>query len=60
MLDERKTTRAMSNAELAEVLSQVRAGDTDAWGELYRRYAPAIFRPPELTLSVPEKGYTIR
>jgi len=34
----------MSEAELAEVLSQVRAGDADAWGELYRRYAPAIFR----------------
>ena len=34
----------MSDAELAELLSQVRAGDSDAWGELYRRYAPAIFR----------------
>jgi RNA polymerase sigma factor (sigma-70 family) len=34
----------MRDAELAEVLSQVQAGDPDAWGELYRRYAPAIFR----------------
>jgi RNA polymerase sigma-70 factor (ECF subfamily) len=34
----------MSAAELTEVLSQVRAGDADAWGELYRLYAPAIFR----------------
>ena len=34
----------MNDAELAQVLSRVRAGDTDAWGELYRRYAPAIFR----------------
>jgi RNA polymerase sigma-70 factor (ECF subfamily) len=34
----------MSETELAGLLSQVRAGDTDAWGELYRRYAPAIFR----------------
>jgi RNA polymerase sigma-70 factor, ECF subfamily len=34
----------MSAAELAEVLTQVRAGDNDAWGELYRQYAPAIFR----------------
>jgi RNA polymerase sigma-70 factor (ECF subfamily) len=34
----------MSEAELAQVLSQVREGDADAWGELYRRYAPAIFR----------------
>ena len=44
MLERRKTTGDMSAAELAEVLSQVRAGDTDAWGELYRLYAPAIFR----------------
>lgn len=34
----------MNDAELAEVLSRVQAGDADAWGELYRRYAPAIFR----------------
>lgn len=34
----------MSETELAQLLSQVRAGDTDAWGELYRRYAPAIYR----------------
>ena len=34
----------MSAAELAEVLSQVRAGDAEAWGEMYRLYAPAIFR----------------
>ena len=43
-MDRRKTTGEMSEAELAAVLSQVRAGDPDAWGELYRRYAPAIFR----------------
>ncbi|MGA2720534.1 MAG: sigma-70 family RNA polymerase sigma factor [Candidatus Acidiferrales bacterium] len=34
----------MNDAELTEVLSHVRAGDPDAWGELYQRYAPAIFR----------------
>ena len=39
-----KTTRDMSAAELADVLTQVRAGDSDAWGELYGQYAPAIFR----------------
>lgn len=44
MMERRKTTGEMSAAELAEVLSQVRAGDADAWGELYRQYAPAIFR----------------
>ncbi|MGH9718050.1 MAG: RNA polymerase sigma factor [Candidatus Acidiferrales bacterium] len=34
----------MSETELAQLLSQVRAGDADAWGELYRQYAPAMFR----------------
>ena len=34
----------MSAAELADVLTQVRAGDSEAWGELYGLYAPAIFR----------------
>jgi RNA polymerase sigma-70 factor, ECF subfamily len=43
-MERRKTIGEMSAAELAEVLSQVRAGDSDAWGELYRLYAPAIFR----------------
>lgn len=43
-MDGRKTTGAMSDTELVKVLSLVRAGDADAWGELYRRYAPAIFR----------------
>ena len=39
-----KTTGEMSAAELADVLTQVRAGDSEAWGELYGQYAPAIFR----------------
>lgn len=43
-MERRKTAGEMSTAELAEVLSQVQAGDNDAWGELYRQYAPAIFR----------------
>jgi RNA polymerase sigma-70 factor (ECF subfamily) len=43
-MDRPKTTGTMSETELAEVLSQVRAGSADAWGELYRRHAPAIFR----------------
>jgi RNA polymerase sigma-70 factor, ECF subfamily len=43
-MDRQKTTGAMSEADLAQLLSQVRAGDREAWGELYRRYAPAIFR----------------
>src|SRR5271169_2396430 len=43
-MDRQTATGTMNDADLARVLSQVRAGDTDAWGELYRRYAPAIFR----------------
>ena len=34
----------MSAAELADVVERVRAGEADAWGELYRMYAPAMFR----------------
>jgi RNA polymerase sigma-70 factor, ECF subfamily len=43
-MERRKTTGNMSAAELADVLGQVRAGDSEAWGELYGLYAPAIFR----------------
>ena len=43
-MERRKTTGDMSAAELADVLEQVRAGDAEAWGELYGQYAPAIFR----------------
>ncbi len=34
----------MSAAELTETLAQARGGNPDAWGDLYREYAPAIFR----------------
>ena len=30
--------------EPTEAIARARAGDADAWGELYRDYAPAIFR----------------
>jgi RNA polymerase sigma-70 factor, ECF subfamily len=43
-MERRKSIGEMSTAELADLLSQVRAGDADAWGELYGQYAPAIFR----------------
>jgi RNA polymerase sigma-70 factor (ECF subfamily) len=43
-MERRKASGEMSAPELADVLTQVRAGDPDAWGELYRQYAPAIFR----------------
>jgi RNA polymerase sigma factor (sigma-70 family) len=34
----------MSAAEIADALDLARAGNADAWGQLYRQYAPAIFR----------------
>src|ERR1700684_882078 len=43
-MERRKSIGEMSTAELADLLAQVRAGDSDAWGDLYRQYAPAIFR----------------
>ena len=43
-MEQGKATRVMSAAEFADVVSQIRAGDAEAWGELYSRYAPAINR----------------
>src|SRR5277367_1057922 len=43
-MDRQTATGTMNDADLARVLSQVRADDSDAWGELYRQFAPAIFR----------------
>jgi RNA polymerase sigma-70 factor (ECF subfamily) len=43
-MDRQTTAGAMNDADLAQLLSQVRASDSDAWGELYRQFAPAIFR----------------
>src|SRR6202050_3934622 len=43
-MERRKSIGEMSTAELADLLAQVRAGDSDAWGDLYGQYAPAIFR----------------
>jgi len=30
--------------ETGEIVARARAGDAEAWGDLYREYAPAIFR----------------
>src|ERR1700756_1057215 len=30
--------------ETTEAITRARAGDNEAWGDLYREYAPAIFR----------------
>src|SRR6266403_1658776 len=35
---------APGKTEPTEVIARARTGDTQAWGELYREFAPAIFR----------------
>src|SRR5260370_24323624 len=35
---------APGTTEPTEAITRARAGDAEAWGELYREYAPAIFR----------------
>src|SRR5262245_6710123 len=35
---------APGTTESAEAIARARAGDSEAWGDLYREYAPAIFR----------------
>ena len=46
-MDARRHPEGMNPAEQAsdrERIAQARAGNAEAWGELYRQYAPAIFR----------------
>src|SRR5713226_6169496 len=35
---------AAETKESGEIVARARAGDAEAWGELYREFAPAIFR----------------
>src|ERR1700722_1208264 len=35
---------APGKTEPTEAIARARAGDAEAWGDLYREYAPAIFR----------------
>src|SRR3989442_14394030 len=35
---------APAKIEPVETIARARAGDADAWGQLYKEYAPAIFR----------------
>jgi len=35
---------APGKTEATQAIARARAGDADAWGELYREFAPAIFR----------------
>ena len=43
-MERRKSPDGMSAQDFTAALSRVREGDPDAWGEIYREYAPAIFR----------------
>src|SRR5712671_652902 len=46
-MDARRHPEGMNPADQAnekEQIARARAGDAEAWGELYRQYAPAIFR----------------
>jgi len=43
-MERRKLPEGMNATDLAAALSLVRGGNPDAWGDLYRQYAPAIFR----------------
>src|SRR3979411_3548750 len=46
-MDARRHPEGMNPAEQAvaqERIAQAKAGNAEAWGELYREYAPAIFR----------------
>ncbi len=36
--------KGMPGAEFTETLSRARSGNTEAWGTIYKQYAPAIFR----------------
>jgi RNA polymerase sigma-70 factor (ECF subfamily) len=37
-------SKNMPGAELTETIARARSGDAEAWGELFRQYAPGIFR----------------
>ena len=44
----------MAQSQLADTIARARAGDSQAWGELYSAYAPAIFRFCRRVLPAPE------
>jgi RNA polymerase sigma-70 factor (ECF subfamily) len=43
-MEHRKASNSMNEVLVTEVLAAAREGDPEAWGHLYRQYAPAIFR----------------
>ena len=40
----RSAMNAAGTSDATEAIAKARAGDPEAWGDLYREYAPAIFR----------------
>jgi len=57
MRDRGKRPEEMSSpgrTELSDAITQARAGNPEAWGQLYRRYAAAIFRFCRRTLPARE------
>lgn len=44
MVDAVKRTEGVGEAGLAETIAKARTGDAEAWGEIYRQHAAAIFR----------------
>jgi len=43
-MERRKPREVTSGAAVTAIVARVREGQSDAWGELYREFAPAIFR----------------
>jgi len=43
-MERRKPREVTSSAAVTAMVARVREGQSDAWGELYREFAPAIFR----------------
>lgn len=41
---EKERTEGMSSVQAVETIARARAGDADAWGQLYRDYGAAVFR----------------
>jgi RNA polymerase sigma-70 factor (ECF subfamily) len=44
MMDARKLAETTSAGDISQVVHRARAGSSEAWGELYRQFGPAIFR----------------
>jgi RNA polymerase sigma-70 factor (ECF subfamily) len=44
MVEARRQPVATTAGDIAEAVNRARGGSSEAWGELYRQFAPAIFR----------------